>query len=334
VSLEDNQIDLVVGPYEVYEDRLMGLKASYEAVLLVRDFHESMEIRQIEQEIRELCHALEPELKKSLHFEDSRVRLSVARLLYAGGEARISTPAIAFNLPNDVSVIEEVGSRQIILMNVLEAKFHHVAWPVLLKLFPDTRASQDVTLREFFNQTVFHEISHSIGPQRIYINGLQSSVNRCLKQYYSVLEEAKADTLATCFILATKGTVNEYSFAENYVSGLIRAIRFGLGSAHGGSNTIQLNFLLRENAIAIEDNEIIIHNQAADLRQATLKLTAKIIDIQENGDFAGAKRFVESYCRVTDEIRNLLERVSDVPTDIRIEYTNSLSTVSRVNARQ
>jgi hypothetical protein len=326
VGLETNPIDLVIGPYEVYEDQLMGLKAAYEALLLARDFGESMEIRQIEHDIRGLCRSLEPVLGKTLNFEDSRVQLSVARLLYAGGEGRVATPAIAFNLPNDERVIEEVGSRQIILMNVLQAKFDLVVWPVLLKLFPDTLASQTVAFREFFNHTVFHEISHSVGPQRILKDGSMSTVNRCLKQFYSALEEAKADTLAACFKMSMTDSVNSHILIENYVSGMIRAIRFGLGSAHGGSNAIQLNFLLRENAVAIENDRIIIH-KASLFREALHKLTANILDIQAKGDLSEARKFVRTYCVVTRDIEKVLDSVSDIPTDIRIRYTNSLSPV-------
>jgi hypothetical protein len=211
-------------------------------------------------------------------------------------------------------------------MNVLQAKFDLVVWPVLLKLFPDTLASQTVAFREFFNHTVFHEISHSVGPQRILKDGSMSTVNRCLKQFYSALEEAKADTLAACFKMSMTDSVNSHILIENYVSGMIRAIRFGLGSAHGGSNAIQLNFLLRENAVAIENDRIIIH-EASLSREALHKLTANILDIQEKGDLSEARKFVRTYCVVTRDIEKVLDSVSDIPTDIRIRYTNSLSPV-------
>jgi hypothetical protein len=32
VGLEDNQFDMAIGPYEVYDDQLMGLKAAFEAI--------------------------------------------------------------------------------------------------------------------------------------------------------------------------------------------------------------------------------------------------------------------------------------------------------------
>ena len=85
VGLNDNPIDLVIGPFEVYEDQLMGLKASYEAILLARDSAESSKVHHFRQELPSLCRALEAEAGKRLHLEEGRVALSVANLIYAGG---------------------------------------------------------------------------------------------------------------------------------------------------------------------------------------------------------------------------------------------------------
>ena len=137
VRLNDNPLDLVIGPYEVYEDQLMGLKSSYEARVLWRDFAESEKIQHFQREIPSLCKTLGPYLSKMLVMSDSRLELSVADILYAGGFARKGIPAIALTLPNDEKVIEEVGSRQIILKNILEAKFNNVAWPVINQMNPD-----------------------------------------------------------------------------------------------------------------------------------------------------------------------------------------------------
>src|SRR5712692_2614701 len=80
VRLTDNPLDLVIGPLEVYEDQLMGLKASYEAILLARDFAESSKVHHFRQELPSLCRALEPGTGKRLQVEESRVALSVANL--------------------------------------------------------------------------------------------------------------------------------------------------------------------------------------------------------------------------------------------------------------
>src|SRR5204863_5521150 len=121
VNLTDNPIDLVVGPYEVYQDELMGLKAAYEAFLLKRDFEDSAKVQHYQHELPKMCALLERRLNRSLTVDQNRVRISVADLAYAGGDAHKAIPAIAFALPNDERTIEEVGARQVILRNVLKA---------------------------------------------------------------------------------------------------------------------------------------------------------------------------------------------------------------------
>jgi hypothetical protein len=322
VGLDDNPLDLVVGPYEVYQDQLMGLKASYEAAVLWRDFEASNAILHFKGEIAGLATSLMRELGTPLRIESTGVKLSVANLIYAGGDARSATPAIAFNLPNDERVIEEVGSRQVILKNVLEAKFYSVAWPMQVNLLQDPNADRDAAFQAFFHHTLFHEISHSVGPHRITKNGEATTVNRCLREYYSMLEEAKADTLAVCFQLATHDDGTASVLLETYVAGFLRPIRFGLTSAHGGANCIQFNFLLRQGAISIDPKTGKIGIDRERFRESVFKLAAAIVGIQERGDFEAAKHFVATYRTMNDEIERLIRKVKDVPIDIRIRYKN------------
>jgi hypothetical protein len=320
VRLTDNPLDLVIGPYEVYEDQLMGLKSSYEARVLWRDFAESEKIQHFQQELPSLCQALGPELNKALVIGDSRLELSVADILYAGGFARKGIPAIALTLPNDEKVIEEVGSRQIILKNVLEAKFHKVAWPIINTVLPTPLEDEEAACRNFFNHTLFHEIAHSIGPHSIEVGGQSTTVNRALHQYYSVLEEAKADALGACFVLSINSDLDQRSFLRLFVAGFLRSIRYGLSHAHGGANIIQFNYLLQEGGFEVDSaaGELFINETRA--RNAILKLASEIIGILERGDVEGASRFASTFCAMNPVIEGLLHKLRDLPIDIRIRY--------------
>lgn len=320
VRLKDNPLDMVIGPYEVYEDLLLGLKASYEARVLWRDLKESEKIQHFQQELPMLCQALKPELGRLLVIEDTRLDMSVANILYAAGSARKAIPAIAFALPNDEKVIEEVGSRQIILKNVLEAKFHKVAWPIVQSTLQIPLEDEEASCRDFFNHTLFHETAHSIGPHSIKVNGESTTVNRSLQQYYSVLEEAKADTLGACFLLSTSSDSDHHAFLALYVAGFMRSIRFGLSQAHGGANIIQFNYLLREGGFEIDRaaGKLFINDVRA--RSAIIKLASEIIGIQERGDFEAARSLFNTYCVMTPTIESFINKLSDLPIDIRINY--------------
>ena len=41
MELVENELDIVIGPIETYEDQLLGLKASYEGIVLIRDMKET-----------------------------------------------------------------------------------------------------------------------------------------------------------------------------------------------------------------------------------------------------------------------------------------------------
>ena len=264
---------------------------------------------------------MERELGRAIHIQDSRVKLTIADLVYGGGEARAPVPAIAFSLPNDERVIEEVGSRQVILKNIIEAKFNLVAHKLANELLAEP-VDYDVSFRNFFEHTVFHEISHSLGPQRIIVNGEQTTVNRSLKQFHSTLEEAKADALGGCLALTAVPELDERLFLDSFVGNFVRSVRFGLDQAHGGANAIQFNYLLRERAIRIDDNTGRLWIDEARTRESVFDLAAVILDIQERGDFAGASEFVQHFCRTTPELALLLERVQAFPIDIRLRFLN------------
>jgi len=317
VNLVDNPLDLVIGPYEVYEDGLMGLKASYEAIMFERDFDESARIMHAQRELVQLCKQVERELGLALSVQNTRVKLSVANLIYAGGEARKSVPAIAFSLPNDERVIEEVGSRQVILKNVIKAKFDLVAQKISAQLLEEPLEDEAAAFRDFFDHTLFHEIAHSLGPQRITINGEATTVNRSLRQYHSVLEEAKADALGACLAFRD---LNISFFIRGYLGNAVRSVRFGLDQAHGGASAIQLNYFLQERAFTVDPQTGKISIDETLARQAIFELAAKILRIQEAGNFDEAREFVARYCVVSPEIELLLERVKNLPIDIRIRY--------------
>lgn len=298
----------------------MGLKAAHEAMLIGRDFAESAKVKHFQGELPSLCQCLEREVGRPLIIENSRVALSVANLIYAGGDARKAVPAIAFSLPNDERIIEEVGCRQVILKNILEAKFRLVNWQIQKRLLDAPLDDEEPAFRAFFDHTLFHEISHSLGLHRIIRNGEPTTVNRSLKQHYSVLEEAKADTLGACLMLQESNGSKANVFVETYVSGFLRAIRFGLSSAHGGASAIQFNFLLQDGAIGIHTGSGKLWVDSRKARKSLVSLVSQIIGIQERGDFEAADHFVATYCVESAEIARLAERISDLPIDIRVRF--------------
>lgn len=157
------------------------------------------------------------------------------------------------------------------------------------------------------------------------MSGESTTVNRSLREYYSVLEEAKADALGACFVLSMHSEADQRTFLALFIAGFLRSIRFGLTHAHGGANAIQFNYLLQQGAFHAnpESGEIFINEMRA--RNAILNLASEIIEIQEHGDYERAKQFTSSFCVTTSVINNLLHKLRKLPIDIRIRYKTAQS---------
>src|SRR2546428_1506947 len=67
LEVKDNLLDVVIGPIETYDDGLLGLKASYEAAILVKDDKESRTLEAYKQNLAGMAQGLPVEegFKKS-----------------------------------------------------------------------------------------------------------------------------------------------------------------------------------------------------------------------------------------------------------------------------
>ena len=120
----DSDIEVVIGPYEVYEDELFNYKASFTAFVTVRDRAES-------EKLAVYVAATCPEMEKNLPIPDEHMNTSrkfespirVVQEVYTAGDTRAGVQTSAFNLPNDERVRQAKGSKKVLLKNVMEAKF-------------------------------------------------------------------------------------------------------------------------------------------------------------------------------------------------------------------
>ncbi len=240
-------IEVVIGPYEVYTDTLYGTKTAFEAFVTVQDPRESSALSHYK--------ALLPDMERNLPVEDRYKNFNrpfaspilVADQVHGGGDNVPGVQTIAFNLPNDERVREAKGAKKVILANVLGAKYDRILAPMAgLVLVPEQ--ARLVTKKYMTNETLFHELSHSLGPGTISVGGRQTTVNAELKDVYSASEEAKADVMGLHNILymMKRGELpaaeREQALATYFV-GIFRAVRFGIDEAHGRGAAMQYDYL-------------------------------------------------------------------------------------------
>jgi hypothetical protein len=330
----DSRIEPTIGPYEVYEDGLLGYKAAYESFVTVADSAASAELQLLKDWL--------PRLERTLPVEDRHKNpnrafespIRVVDEVYAAGDTRAGVQTTAFNLPNDVRVHEQKGSKKVMLRNVSRAKFDKILEPIAQAVLAPELATQ-VAFQPWFTNVVMHELAHGLGPGTITLAGETTTVNRALREHYSALEELKADVtgLHNLTILRDEGVYTD-AFVRQAFSGhladLFRAVRFGADEAHGRANLIQFNWLREKGALTQAGGASGDGNApaggprfSADLNAvmaANRDLATEILTIQATGDYARAGEFILRYGSIPEDMRAALDHLNAVPVDIRPHF--------------
>jgi Peptidase family M49 len=316
----DAPIEVTIGPYETYEDGLFGYKSAFEAFVTLNLPEESAALARYKAELPALERGLPipDEYKNPNRGTESPIR--VVDLVFVGGDSKAGVQTLAFNLPNDERVREAKGSKKVLLHNMMRAKYDQILVPIAQRVLAEDQLEQ-VSFDAYFNEVLHHELAHGLGPGKLVIDGRETEVRLELKELYSTLEEAKADVLGVYDILQLidRGVMPaelRRTLEASYVAGLFRAARFGIDEAHGQGVVAQFNFLLEKGAVEVtEDGRFRANSEVYP--EAIAALVNELLMIQATGDYERAKRFLATYAVATPEIRAAIDRLSDVPVDIR-----------------
>ncbi|MCP4089866.1 MAG: peptidase, partial [Gammaproteobacteria bacterium] len=253
-------LEVVIGPYEVYEDELFNSKAAFESFICIVDKKESQKLESVESFRDDLAANFPLPDGYDLTPKGLSSPIKVVNQIYATGDAGTGFRTMAFNLPNDEWVRENKGSKNVILKNVMEAKFDGVLIPIADTLLAESERSR-ISGEAFFNFILMHEITHGLGPGNITVDGVETTVRKELEGHYSTIEECQADTLGIYnaqFLIDAENSPMpeglEDALYATYLAGMFRSIRFGIGSAHGGGVAVQLNWHLETGAFIIDEN--------------------------------------------------------------------------------
>ncbi len=319
----DSVVEVTIGPYETYEDELLGLKASYEAFVTVSDPKASEALAKYKKYLPEMeQHLPIPDEVKTKRGAASPIR--VVDLVFTAGDARKSVQTIAFNLPNDEKVRAEKGAKKVLLRNLIEAKFNTIMRPIGEQVLgPDQAVS--LSSEAFFLQVLFHELSHSLGPAFTTKDGKKVDVRVALEASYSPLEEAKADVMGVFNVLfmIEKGELPaaiKEKVLLSYFAGLFRSIRFGTAEAHGRGAAVQLNRFIQAGAAVPESSTGKFRVDLAKLEAEISTLVRDICLIQHAGDKAAADKLLDEHGKVSAILEFALSKLGEVPVDIRPLY--------------
>lgn len=323
MAMKNNPVDIVIGPIETYEDQLFGYKASYESYVLIKDQAWSAKLARFAKYLPELQRGLPVADKYKAEKPGSDADLNAYFAIYYGGDANVGAKTIAINLPNDEQVQLKKGTRRLQLENVMQAKFDKIMLPIAHELIADDQ-QKNLTFDAFFQNTMFHEVAHGLGIKET-LDG-KGTVRKALKDQASSFEEGKADILGLYMVskLAGKGELDKSKLMDNYVTflaGILRSVRFGASDAHAKANMVRFNFFKQQGAFSRDETTGRYRVDFDKMTAAMNALSAKLLTIQGDGDYAAAKQLTDQMGTVDAELAGDLKRLDQahIPVDIRFE---------------
>ena len=324
----DAPLDVTIGPYETYNDELFGYKAGYEAYINLRDDAESAKLSAFSAHLQEIENNLPLEQKYKNKKLGSSTAIRVVDEIFSAGDAAHGVQTAAYNLPNDDKVVQEKGSKRVMLKNVQEAKFRSVLVPIAARTLSKADMA-DVNFGMFFTHILAHELMHGIGPHQITIKGRKTTPRDELKDLHSAIEEAKADVTGLFALQYMMDHAKEMNLMKilpsdkkaqrqlyiTFLASAFRTLRFGLTDAHGKGMAVQFNFLCDKGAF-IQDKSGKYTVDLSKAKTAVAELDKKLLTLEAEGDYAGAKKLLDQLGVIRPAMKKTLDSMTDIPSDI------------------
>ncbi|WP_342330040.1 Zn-dependent hydrolase [Pedobacter sp. FW305-3-2-15-E-R2A2] len=321
LDMKTNNLDIIIGPIENYEDKLFNARASYEAYVLVKDKVWSKRLAKYVSMLPQLQEGLPVDAKYKKEKPGTDSELNAYDVVYYAGDCNAGSKTIAVNLPNDEIIQQKKGTRRSQLKNAMKAKFDKILVPIAKELI-DKEQQQYINFDAFFSNVMFHEVAHGLGIKKT-ISG-KGFVKEALQEQYSWLEEGKADVLGLYMVtgLLKKGELEGdiKTFYTTYMAGILRSVRFGAASAHGKANMQCFNFF-KENGAFIRNANGTYKVDFNKFETAMNKLSKLIITLQGNGDKAAVEKTQKEKAVIGAELQKDLDRLTQkgIPVDVIFE---------------
>ncbi len=323
LDMKNNSIDFIIGPIENYEDQLYGYKTAYESFILIKDKEWSSRLERYTAMLPGLQEALPCELKYKDEKPGVESDMNVYDAIYYAGDSNAGSKTIAINLPNDEKVREIKGSRKMQLKNSMQAKFDKILIPIANLLIAEEQRKH-VKFDAFFENTMFHEVSHGLGLGST--TDKSSTVREALKDAYTSIEESKADILGLWCVyhLNELGELGEKNMMDNFVTfmaGIFRSVRFGAASAHGKANMIRFYYFNEMGAFEREPATGTYSVNFEKMKMAMISLSEMLLKIQGDGDYKAAKYLIDEKGFIREELQRDIGRIEEagIPKDIVFE---------------
>ena len=324
----DAPIDITIGPYETYDDELFGYKAAFEAFVNLRDDEETAKLSALSAHLQEIENNLPIDSRYRNPRLGAAAPIRVVDEILCSGDGNRGVATAAYNLPNDERVVQQKGSKRVMLRNVQEAKFRSALLPIARRMLSES-ARVDVNFESFFTHIVAHELMHGLGPHQIKVNEQDTTVRKELKEVYSAIEEAKADITGLFALQYLMDHAKPLKLSDmlpaddaaqrqlytTYMASMFRSLRFGLSDAHGKGMAIQFNYLMDKGAFGQQaDGTFAIDIEK--FKEGVRDLDHDLLTIEAEGNYETAKKMLDDMGVLRPILRKAFDRLEGIPTDI------------------
>jgi hypothetical protein len=319
-------IEPTIGPYEVYEDEWFNYKAAFESFINIRDEAESAKLQRFSAELQDIENHLPIDPKYRNPQLGALAPIVVVNEIFCSGDADHGVQTAAYNLPNDERVVQEKGTKRVMLKNVQDAKFAKTLVPIS-RVVLSAADQKDLSFDAFFTHILVHEMMHGLGPHNITVGDRRTTVRQEMKEAGSAFEEAKADIsgLFAMQHMIDKGVLPktlERPLYTTFLASAFRTIRFGINEAHGKGQAMQLNYLLDAGAFVVRPDGTFAVDPAK-IKEGVTALTRDIMTIQAEGSYERAKEMQTRLGVIRPEVQRALDNMKSIPVDIEPRFVTA-----------
>ena len=322
-------VDFVNGFVETYNDPL-GFRATYESIVSIKDNEATKRIEAISKNAK-WFEDNSPIAKEHKKPDVKGISAKVITAVVEAGDATPSTP-IGINLPNANWIRKVHGSKSVNLGNIVHSYNKFAETSGVLQEFAYSKGEVELEKKYGVLADDLHTDMHEvIGHASGQVNPGVGEPHQTLKNYYSTLEEARADLVALYFLYDQKlvdlgvmesldcGKVAYNDYIRNGLIVQLARVQPGenIEEAHMRNRQLVSKWAFemgaKENVIEkkVKDGKTFFAiNDYAKLKNLFGQLLKEIQRIKSEGDYEAGKNLVENYGVKVDPVlhKEILER--------------------------
>lgn len=308
IHTNNGPFELTIGPYESYEDTLFGVKQTFECLLGLVLPKETRMAAGFQEFVTRFDAALGE--RYGYVTQTTLTPMVVMDEVYTSGGARHHYAAMAYNLPNNLDIHAEVGSKKVFIRNVMRHKFELITVPIARCVLPQEEADS-FDFDTYLKLVIGHESAHGLS---FHFDGKRFGHTA------SAIEECKADVFGMWFLYFLSEQaflakdVAEKAVAE-HLADCLRQIRLGPYEAHAIGAVIQLNWFIECGALSLTDEGVRFDVQ--QFFRTVTTLGDALYTLAAGEDMEALNQFAAEWGKsVPDQILRYLERFTEIPVDI------------------